>query len=226
MLAATAYSQITPRWVAWAVPYLSPAQPVTVKRFQCSPMKKYSQNPGVRISAITYQGAAIASVSKLPLIHGRRCQDVLMLPVKSIHKPIGTPDSTIAIGPLAKRPIPKPIKSIQTSCGRLDLPSSKVPPANAPQNPRMASVVPSTRPRSVITAADAIKYSSVPLIKATANCACLLQVRRTQSQSNHAIKTASKKYGSRAANSVAPNTSMLMADNQVVSGGLAQNGTP
>ena len=221
MLAATANSQIAPRWVACAVPYLSPAQPVTVNRFQCSPIKKYSQKPGVRISAITYQGAAMASVKKVPLTQGRRCHDAFMLPVSSIHKPIGKPDSTTAIGPLASRPIPRPMNSSQTSLGRCDGPCSK-----AAQNPRMASRVPSTSPRSVITAADAIKYSNVPLKSATASWACLPEERRTHDHSSQAISTASKKYGRRAANSLTPNSLMLMADNHVVNGGLAQKGTP
>ena len=61
---------------------------------------------------------------------------------------------------------------------------------------------------------------------ATASCACLAELRRTQAHSSQTISKASRKYGRRAANSFTPNSLMLMADSQVVSGGLAQKGTP
>src|SRR5437899_3131858 len=64
--------QIVPSGSEWAKPYLSPFQPESSARPKCSPMMKYLRKPGVFSSARMYHDTLIASISSVPLSHGRR----------------------------------------------------------------------------------------------------------------------------------------------------------
>src|SRR6056297_1710350 len=62
--------QIIPLGWEWSDPYRSPSHPGTRNPFQCSPMMKYSRNPGVLISAAIQQGKVSIAVSSIPVVHG------------------------------------------------------------------------------------------------------------------------------------------------------------
>ena len=104
-------SQIVPKGWARPLPYKSPCQPFSVKRFQCSPTKKYSKKPGVRFSAIKNHGTVMASINNVPLIQGMRCQTRFHSCLIKVHNPAGMPTNINAIGPFAKIPMERPMKN-------------------------------------------------------------------------------------------------------------------